>query len=179
MIEGLNDGISKKMTRISSLTGCAISFVTAAIVFTIGSSAFAASRPEPVPLYGSYIRNLDRSKQTFNGRLVTTDRPIKQKEDFFTVCKAAGCVAHTPNLYAPPGSPKFIDYHWVNNRWELKADQFFHCNDGSQIKSILSEFFTPNGDGSFSGERSIKTAGSGCPGEGPGVYQLPFKLTPV
>ncbi len=148
------------------------------IVFIMESSAISANRSEPVPLYGSYIRDLDRSKQTFNGHLNTNSRPWKQKEDFLTVCKASGCVAHTPNLYAPPHSPKYIDYHWINNRWELTADHFFNCNDGSKVKSILFEFFTPNGDGSFSGERSIKVSGSGCADTGPGIYRIPFKLTP-
>lgn len=155
------------------LTFCVIALLT------LTSSAIAASRPEPVPLYGSYLRDLDRAKQTFNGQLNANNRPWKQKEDFSTVCEASGCVAHTPNLYAPPGAPKFIDYHWINNRWELKADHFFNCNDGSKVKSILSEFFTSNGDGSFSGERSIAIDKPGCPGEGPGVYRIPFKLTPV
>lgn len=149
-------------------------------VFSLQSSAFAHyQRSEPVPVYGSYIRDLDRSKQTFNGHLNSNSRPWKQKEDFFTICIGSSCIAHTPNLYAPPGAPKYIDYQWVNGRWELKAEHFFNCNDGSKIKSTLYEFFIPNGDGSFSGERSIKTTGSGCPDEGPGTYKIPFKLTPI
>lgn len=135
--------------------------------------------PEPVPIYGAYTRDLDRSKQTFNGQLNPNNRPSKQKEDFSTLCEGSACVARTPNLYTPPGAPKFIEYQWINDRWELKADHFFNCNDGSKVKSVLSEFFTPNGDGSFSGERSIKIGGAGCPGEGPGIYRLPFKLTPI
>ncbi len=145
----------------------------------IVSPAIAANRAEPVPLYGSYTRDLDRSKQTFNGHLNGNNRPWKQKEDFFTVCEASACIAHTPNLYAPPGSPKYIDYHWINNRWELKADHFFNCNDGSKVKSVLSEFITSNGDGSFFGERSIKIDEPGCPGEGSGIYRISFKLTPL
>jgi hypothetical protein len=144
----------------------------------IASTAFAATRPEPIPLYGSYTRDLDRSKQTFNGHLNGNNRPWKQTEDFSTLCDKSGCVAQTPNLYAPPGAPKFIEYHWANNQWVLKAHHFFNCNDGSKVKSILSETVKANGDGGFSGERSIVIGGSGCPGEGPGIYKIPFKLIP-
>lgn len=164
------------MTKASLF--CVISLATVTIAMML--PVFAAShRSEPVPIYGSYNRDLDRSKQTFNGHLNPNNRPWKQKEDFSTTCDASGCVARTPNLYAPPGSPKFIEYQWSNNRWELKADHLFNCNDGSRVKSTLSEFFTSNGDGSFSGERSIKIGGAGCPGEGPGIYRIPFKLVPI
>ncbi len=153
--------------------------ILATILFTMLSAAIAGTRPEPVPLYGSYTRDLDRAKQTFNGKLNANTRPWKQKEDFFTVCDVSGCVAYTPNLYAPPNAPKYVNYHWVNNRWELKAEHFFNCNDGSKIKSTLIDSFSANGDGSFSGERRIEIGGAGCPGEGPGVYQIPFKLIPL
>ncbi len=158
---------------------CVTPLLTVTLFFAMESSIIAASRPEPVPLYGSYTRDLDRSKQTFNGKLNTNNRPKKQKEDFSTVCEAAECIAKTPNLYAPPNSPQFIEYHWVNNRWELKAEHLFNCNDGSKVKSTLFEFFTANQDGSFSGERSIKIDKPGCPGEGPGIYRIPFKLIPL
>ncbi len=158
---------------------CTQSLVLVTSVCAVTSFAIAASSSIPVPIYGSYIRHLDRAKQTFNGKPNPNNRPTKQKEDFFTVCNAAGCVAHTPNLYAPPGAPKYIDYHWNNNRWELKAAHFFICNNGSKVKSTLFEFFTSNGDGSFSGQRSIKIGGAGCPEEGPGVYRIPFKLIPA
>lgn len=159
---------------ITKVLGFSVIFIT-----LFASCALAASRSEPVPVYGSYTRDLDRSKQTFNGKPNPNNRPWTQKEDFSTTCETPGCVARTPNLYAPPGAPKFIEYHWVNNRWELQADHFFNCNDGSKVNSVLSEFFTSNGDGSFSGERSIKIAEPGCPGEGPGVYRIPFKLMPI
>ncbi len=155
-----------------------ISLATITTTIAMISPAIA-SRSEPIPLYGSYTRDLDRSKQTFNGHLNSNSRPSKQKENFSTVCEASGCVARTPNLYAPPGAPKFIEYQWMNNRWELKADHFFNCNDGSKVNSTLFEFFTSNGDGSFSGERSITIGGAGCPGEGPGIYRIPFKLIPI
>lgn len=152
-----------------------------ATLFLLGTMTlpiFAANRSEPVPLYGSYTRTLDRSKQTFNHHINANSRPQKQKETFFTVCKKSACIAHTPNLYAPAGSPKFIDYHWINNRWELKAAHNFHCNDGSTINAILSEFMIPIGNGNFTGERRIIINAPGCPGEGPGIYRLPFRLTP-
>jgi hypothetical protein len=158
---------------------CSKSLAIITSILTMTSVAIAASRPEPVPLYGSYIRHLDRAHQTFNGKINPNTRPGEQTENFFTVCKAVGCIAHTPNLYAPPGAPKYINYHWNDNRWELKAEHFFNCNDGSRVNSTLFEFFTPNGDGSFSGERSIKIGGAGCPGVGPGEYKISFKLTPV
>lgn len=164
------------MNKTSAFTAISLISITAA--FAMVAPVIAASRPEPVPLYGSYTRDLDRAKQTFNGHANPNSRPWKQKEDFSTDCKASGCVASTPNLYTPPGAPKSIDYHWINERWELKADHFFNCNDGSKVKSVLSEFFTSNGDGSFSGERSIHIDAPGCPDEGPGVYRIPFKLIP-
>lgn len=164
---------------INAFAFCTKSLVLVISVCAMASFALAASSPTPVPIYGSYVRYLDRAKQTFNGEPNPNSRPTKQKEDFFTICKASGCVAHTPNLYAPLGAPKYIDYHWNNNRWELKASHLFNCNDGSKVKSTLFEFFTPNDDGSFSGQRSIKIEGAGCPEEGPGVYKIPFKLTPA
>lgn len=164
---------------INAFTFCTQSLVIVTTVCAMTSFAMAAARPEPVPLYGSYVRHLDRSKQTFNGKSNPNSRPSKQKEDFFTVCKASGCIAHTLNLYTPPGAPKYIDYYWNNNRWELKGHHLFTCNDGSKVKSTLFEFFTSNGDGSFSGQRSIKIGGAGCPEEGPGVYKISFKLTPA
>ena len=154
-------------------------YLVSLATLTMVSSAMAAKPPEPVPLNGSYTRDLDRAKQTFNGQLNENTRPTKQIEEFSTVCNASGCIAQTPNLYTPPGTSKSIDYHWSNDRWELKAEHLFNCNDGSKVSAIFSEFFTPNGDGSFSGERSIQIGGKGCPGEGPGIYRLPFKLTPT
>ncbi|AWN74172.1 hypothetical protein LEAN103870_14585 [Legionella anisa] len=164
---------------IKAFAFCTQSLVIVTSLCAMTSFAVAASRPEPVPIYGSYIRHLDRAKQTFNGKFNPNSRPSKQKEDFFTICKASGCVAHTPNLYAPPGAPKYIEYHWKNNRWELKATHLFTCNDGNKVKSTIFEFFTSNGDGSFSGQRHIKIGGLGCPQEGPGVYKIPFRLIPV
>lgn len=160
---------------------CKQTVVIITSVCAMTSFAIAASHPGPTPIYGSYIRHLDRSQQTFNGKSSPTDLPTKQKEDFFTVCKDKACVAYTPNLRAPVGAPKYMEYHWNNNRWELKADILFNCNDKSKtkVKSTLFESLKSNGDGSFSGERSLKIQGAGCPEEGQGEYKLPFKLTPA
>ena len=165
------------MTNLFAFCTRSLVFVTSVCAMT--SFAIAATSSIPVPIYGSYIRHLDRSKQTFNGKPNLNSRPTTQKEEFFTICKVTDCMAHTPNLYAPPGAPKYIDYHWNNNRWELKATHLFNCNDGSKVNSTLFEFFTSNGDRSFSGQREIKIDGKGCPESGPGVYSIPFKLTPA
>lgn len=157
---------------------CILSLATVTAFFSMISPAIA-SRSEPMPLNGAYIRDIDRSKQTFNGHPNSNDRPSTQKEEFKTICDRSDCIAQTTNLYAPPGAPKSINYHWNDGRWELKAELFFHCSNGEQIKSLLTEYFTPNSDGSFSGERNIKIDGKGCPGEGPGIYRVPFKLTPA
>jgi len=47
------------------------------------------------------------------------------------------------------------------------------------VDSFRSDFLKPNGDGSFSGERTFTVTGVGCPGEGPGTYWLPISLTPA
>lgn len=53
------------------------------------------------------------------------------------------------------------------------------CDDGSAITTTKSDFLTPNGDGSFSGECVFTVIGPGCPGDGAGTYWLPFTLTPT
>lgn len=155
------------------------------IPLAIGAALFAAAlsaspkRPEPLPLYGTYNMYLDRSQQTLNGHLVATNRPLTQTENFTTNCDAKGCMAHSLNKRPPPAS---FDYHWVNGQWESVAGQqrqFLLCNDGSKVDSIKLDVIKSNGDGSFSGERTITVSGTGCPGEGPGKYRLPFTLTPA
>lgn len=139
-----------------------------------------AGRPEPVPLYGSYDSYLDHSKQTFNGR-PDASKPSTQAASFSTICVASGCVAHwlrLTELTENPNAPALFDYHWVNGRWESKGEYPFHCNDGSKVTATRFDFIKSNGDGSFSGERTFTVGGSGCPGDGPGTYWLPFTLTP-
>jgi hypothetical protein len=145
-----------------------------AVVLVVASSA-SANRPEPVPLYGAYNMYLDRSKQTFNGHVVATNRPLRQTENFTTHCDSSGCVAHSLNKRPPPAS---FDYHWVKGQWESvtgQQRQYLFCNDGSKVNSIKFDVIKPNADG----ERTITVNGSGCPNEGPGKYRLLFTLTPV
>lgn len=139
-----------------------------------------AGRPEPVPLYGYYNTYLDHSKQTFNGR-PDVSKSSTQAASFTTTCVASGCIAHwlrTTELAENPNAPALFDYRWVNGRWESKGEYPFHCNDGSIVTTNRLDFITSNGDGSFSGERTFTVSGSGCPGDGPGKYWLPFTLTP-
>jgi hypothetical protein len=159
-------------------------YSTFVVLLTISATALTvaspanANRDEPVPLYGTYDMFLDRSKQTFNDHLVTTDRPHTQTENFTTHCDASGCIASSINKRPPP---KLFQYDWVNGHWESvpgQQRQTFFCNDGSKVDSIKVDVIKANGDGSFSGERTITVSGKGCPGDGPGKYWLPFTLTP-
>ncbi|MDM2593006.1 hypothetical protein PP592_24730, partial [Mycobacteroides abscessus] len=59
------------------------------------------------------------------------------------------------------------------------ADYPFHCGAGGTVTAARSDFLIPNGDGSFSGERTFTVGAPGCPGDGPGTYWLPFTLTPT
>jgi hypothetical protein len=145
----------------------------------LATSVHAAVSKQPVMLNGTYQMFLDRAKQTFNGHLVTTDRPSTQTENFTTSCTKSGCIAHSVNKRPPP--PTF-DYRWVNGHWESVPEQqkqFLICNDGSKVDSIKYDTIVPNEDGTFSGERTIVVKGQGCPGDGPGKYWLPFTLTPA
>ncbi len=139
-----------------------------------------ADRAEPVPLYGSYDTFLDHSRQTFEGRPDTSD-PATQAASFRTVCDAAGCLAQwlrLTELEENPNAPALFDYRWSGDRWESSGDYPFHCNDGSPVTAFRADFLRPDGDGSFSGERTFTVAAPGCPGDGPGTYWLPFTLTP-
>ena len=139
-----------------------------------------ADRAEPVPLYGNYDTYLDHARQTFNGRPDTSD-PSVQAASFKTVCDAQGCTAHwlrLTELEENPNAPALFDYTWNGDRWESSGDYPFHCNDGSAVTAFRSDFLRPNGDGSFAGERTFTVAEPGCPGDGPGTYWLPFRLTP-
>lgn len=172
-----NKSTGVMMTTVSILY--ALPFALGAAILVVATSA-NAGRPEPVPLYGSYDTYLDHSKQTFNGR-PDVSTPSTQAASFTTVCVASGCVAHwllLTKLTENPNAPTLFDYHWVNGRWESTGEYPFRCNDGSKVTATRFDFITPNGDGSFFGERTFTVKGVGCPGDGPGKYQLPFKLTP-
>lgn len=157
----------------------AISFAIGAMVLAAALPA-CASRTAPIPLYGFYDTYLDHSKQTFNGR-PDVSPPSTQSASFTTVCVASGCIAHwlrLTELTENPNAPSLFDYRWVNGRWESKGEYPFHCNDGSQVITTRFDVIKPNGDGSFSGERTFTVSGAGCPEQGPGKYWLPFTLTP-
>jgi hypothetical protein len=157
----------------------AVTFAITAAV--LAAPAAQADRPEPAPLYGSYDTYLDHSQQTFNGRPDLSD-PSTQAASFKTTCDASGCVAHwlrLTELTENPNAPALFDYQWINNRWESSGEYPFHCNDGSAVTTTRTDFITPNGDGSFSGQRTFTVGAPGCPEDGPGTYWLPFTLTPT
>jgi hypothetical protein len=161
-----------------SRTSVAVVLVAAA--FTAAPMA-RADRAEPVPIYGSYDTYLDHSRQTFNGRPDVSD-PSTQAASFRTVCDASGCVAHwlrLTELEENPNAPALFDYIWSGDRWESSGDYPFHCNDGSLVTAFRADFLKPNGDGSFTAERTFTVGAPGCPGDGPGTYWLPFTLTPT
>jgi hypothetical protein len=143
-----------------------------------------ADRAEPVPIYGYYNALLDHSVQTFNGMPTPSDAAV-QLGSFTTRCDATGCVVHwlrETQLTENPNAPALYDYTWNNGRWESSGDYPFHCDPtgaSGTVTAFRSDFLKPNGDGSFSGERTFTVAGPGCPGEGPGTYWLPISLTPV
>jgi hypothetical protein len=143
--------------------------------------AASADRPQPVPLYGSYATFLDHSKQTFNGQPRASE-PSTQAASFTTTCDASGCIAHwllVTRLEDNPNAPSLLDYQWANDRWVSSSDYPFHCDDGSTVPTTRSDFLVPNGDGSFHGERTFTVGAPGCRGDGPGMYWLPFTLTPT
>ncbi len=121
-----------------------------------------------MPLFGSYDTFLDHSRQTFNGQPDFSD-PSVQAASFTTTC----------GLTENPNAPALFDYQWVNGRWESAGEYPFHCDDRSAITTTRSDSLTPNGDGSFTGERTFTVIGPGCRGDGARTYWLPFTLTPT
>ena len=164
----------------------ALRHVLTAVTFAVVTAAVAApaadaDRPQPVPLYGSYNILLDHSKQTFNGQPRASE-PSTQAASFTTNCDASGCVAHwllVNKLQDNPNAPSLFDYQWAADRWVSSSNYPFHCDDGSTVETTRSDFLAPNGDGSFRGERTFAVGAPGCPGDGPGMYWLPFTLTPT
>ncbi|OMC28497.1 hypothetical protein A5740_19825 [Mycobacterium sp. GA-1841] len=143
-----------------------------------------ADRAEPPPLYGQYDLFIDFSKQTFNGT-PTPMNPITVPVEFTTHCDAAGCVARMDNTddhARNPGAPLAYEYRWNNDRWETSGEYPYFCdrNDpGSAVPAHRSDYWIPNPDGSFFGERTLTIDGAGCPGEGPGVHTVPISLAPI
>lgn len=147
----------------------------------VAAPVAGADRPEPVPPYGAYDTFLDHSKQTFNGQPRSSE-PSIQPANFTTNCDASGCTAHwllAGQLADNPNAPTLFDYRWATDRWVSSSDYPFHCDDHSTVPTQRSDFLMPNGDGSFRGERTFTVGAPGCPGDGPGVYWLPFTLTPT
>lgn len=143
-----------------------------------------ADRAEPVPIYGYYNAFIDHSRQTFNG-LPSFSDPATLLGLFTTHCDADGCVVHwlrETEITQNPNAPSQFDYTWNNDRWESGGEYPFYCNpdgSGGVVTTQRSDWLRPNGDGSFSGERSFTVPAPGCPGQGPGAYWLPISLTPV
>ena len=153
----------------------------AVVTAGVGTPVAGADRPQPVPLYGSYRTFLDHSKQTFNGQPRASE-PSTQPAIFTTNCDASGCIAHwllVDKLQDNPNAPSLFDYQWAGDRWVSSSDYPFHCDDGGTVATTRSDFLVPNGDGSFRGERTFAVGAPGCPGDGPGMYWLPFTLTPT
>jgi hypothetical protein len=158
--------------------------VFAACAVLIASPVAHAGRAEPPPLYGWYDVFIDFSKQTFNGM----PTPMESKTfpvEFTTHCDVNGCLMHMDNTddhARNPGAPAAYEYRWKNDRWETSGEYPYFCdrNDpNSVVTAQRSDYWMPNPDGSFFGERTLITDGAGCPGEGPGAHWLPISLTPV
>ncbi|GAB7145753.1 hypothetical protein [Mycobacterium riyadhense] len=157
----------------------ALALASASTVVT--APAASADRAQPVPLFGSYDTVLDHAKQTFNGQPRGSE-PSTQAASFSTTCDASGCTAHwllVNKLEENPNAPSLFDYHWAVDRWVSSSEYPFHCDGGGTVTATRSDFLIPNGDGSFHGERTFTVGAPGCPGDGPGMYWLPFTLTPT
>jgi hypothetical protein len=158
--------------------------VFAAYTVMVAPPVANADRAEPAPIYGYYNALLDHSRQTFNGMPTPSDAAV-QLGSFTTHCDVNGCVVHwlrETQLAENPNAPALYDYTWNNDRWESSGDYPYHCDPtgaSGTVTAFRSDFLMPNGDGSFSGERTFTVSGSGCPGDGPGTYWLPISLTPV
>ncbi|MEV0674495.1 hypothetical protein [Mycobacterium sp. NPDC050441] len=156
----------------------------AANVLMIVSPVAHADRAEPPPLYGHYNLFIDFSKQTFNG-VPTPMNPITVPVEFTTNCDVNGCVARMDNTddhARNPGAPVAYEYRWNGNRWDTSGEYPYFCdrsNPTSAVQARRSDYWTPNPDGSFYGERTLITEGVGCPGDGPGTHWLPISLTPI
>jgi len=158
--------------------------VLAASTALVGSPVAHADRVEPPPLYGHYNLFIDFSQQTFNG-MPTPMNSMTVPAEFTTQCDMDGCVAHMDNKddhARNPGAPLAYEYRWNNDRWETSGEYPYFCdrNDASSaVMARRSDYWIPNPDGSFFGERTLVIDGAGCPGEGPGTHWLPISLTPV
>lgn len=158
--------------------------VVAAGALSIMMPVAHADRVEPVPVYGFYDVHVDFAKQTFNG----APTPMESKTfpvEFSTLCDVNGCVMRMDNSgdqARNPAAPLEYEYRWINGRWETSGEQPYLCqrmDPNSGVPSTRSDYWIPNGDGSFHGERTLVVGGAGCPGEGPGTHWVPISMTPV
>jgi hypothetical protein len=158
--------------------------VFAACAALIVAPVAHADRAEPPPLYGYYSLAIDFSKQTFNG-MPTPMESMAFPTEFTTDCDVNGCVVHMDNTddhARNPGAPAAYEYRWNNDRWETSGEYPYFCDrsdPGSAVTAQRSDYWIPNPDGSFFGERTLITEGAGCPGEGPGTNVVPIALTPI
>lgn len=165
--------------------------VVGVCVAVLGAPVAHADRPEPVPVYGFYDVHVDFAKQTFNG---VPGTPMESKTfpvEFSTSCDVNGCVMRMDNSgdqVRNPQAPLEYEYRWTaagegaEGRWETTGEQPYLCSRtdaDSGVPSTRSDYWIPNGDGSFHGERTLVTSGAGCPGEGPGTYWVPISMTPI
>ncbi|AMO62726.1 PknF protein [Mycolicibacterium phlei] len=162
---------------------------SAAVVLAVTAASFVmpvahADREEPPPLYGDYDVFVDFARQTFNG----APTPMESKSypvSFTTHCDGNGCIARMDNSddqARNPGAPTEYEYRWRGDRWQTSGEQPYLCSRtdaGTAVPSLRSDYWIPNGDGSFHGERTLEVGGAGCPGEGPGTHWVPITLTPV
>jgi hypothetical protein len=111
--------------------------------------------------------------------------PITVPVEFTTQCDVTGCVMRMDNKddhARNPGAPVAYEYRWNNGRWETSGEYPYFCdrNDpNSVVTAQRSDYWIPNPDGSFFGERTLVIGGAGCPTEGPGTHLVPISLTPI
>lgn len=159
--------------------------VIAACAALVASPLAHADRGTPPLLYGYYNVTIDFAAQTFNG----VPTPMESKTfpvEYTAQCDVNGCVVRMDNsgdLARNPGAPAFFEYRWNNDRWETRTDDYpYFCEQtdaDTAVQSVRSDFLVPQPDGSFSGERTLRVDGAGCPGEGPGVHQVPISAVPI
>lgn len=167
----------------------AIGAIGACVALTAAPVA-QADRVEPVPVYGFYDVHVDFARQTFNG----APTPMESKTfpvEFSTHCDVNGCVMRMDNSgdqARNPAAPLEYEYRWAAGvdgagaRWETSGEQPYLCSrmdPSSGVPSTRSDYWIPNPDGSFRGERTLVVAGAGCPGEGPGTHWVPISMTPI
>ncbi|MDQ2636279.1 MAG: hypothetical protein M3Y83_05295 [Actinomycetota bacterium] len=150
----------------------------------LNATAAHADRVQPVPIYGFYNVGIDFSKQTFNGS-PTSMNSISYPTEFTTECDTHGCVARMDNSddqARNPAAPLEFEYRWNDGRWETTGQQPYLCertDPNSGVPATRSDYWIPDPDGSFHGERTLVVHGAGCPGQGPGTHWVPITLTPI